>query len=125
MEKLSYISTNSAASKLIGTKLVNSNTNDDKKHQTNKIVRIWLGSDGLINATAEIKDDKEEVKIFIYNLLGKEISKIYDGLPNEKDEDGNYKFTSQSPLNLPNNIYILVIRGTSYKIADKFIISKQ
>ena len=127
IENLSYASTNNylvAISKSNSTKLT-ANKNDEKIHQTNKIVKIWIGSDGILNATAEIHDNKEEVKIFIYNLLGKELNKIYDGLPTEKDNEGYYKFTSSTPINLPFNIYILVMQGTSYKIADKFIISKQ
>ena len=112
----------------IGTKVVNlnnkNNKNDEKIHHINKIVKIWIENDWIVNATAEIKDNKEEIKVSIYNLLGKELHKIYEGQPKEKDEDGNYKFTSQTPINLPNNVYILVIQGINYKIADKFIVSK-
>ncbi|MCL2039597.1 MAG: hypothetical protein FWG85_04110 [Bacteroidetes bacterium] len=106
------------------TKVMNSNKNENKKHLTNKIIKIWIESDGILNATAEIKDSKEELKISVYNMLGKEVFKVYQGMPLKKDEDGNYKFVSSSPINLFNNVYILVIEGTSYKIADKFIISR-
>lgn len=105
-------------------KNVNTTNNDDKIHTTNKIIKIWIENDGLLNTTAEIKDNKEEVKISVFNMLGKEVFRVYQGFPLKKDDEGNYKFTSSTPVNLFNNVYILVIESRSYKIADKFIISR-
>lgn len=57
-------------------------------------------------------------------MLGKEMRKIFEGIPNEKNEEGYYIFTSDTPVNLPKNIYILVIQGLTFKIADKFVVTK-
>jgi hypothetical protein len=123
-------------SKVDGTKVVNNNskkngvTNLNAENQfkseltKNSIKKIWEGNDGFLNVVAELSDAQSEVKITIYNMLGKEVKKVYSGLPEEKDEDGYYIFTSQAPLNLPKNIYILVIQGNTFKVADKFIIAK-
>jgi hypothetical protein len=57
-------------------------------------------------------------------MLGKEVRVVYQGLAKDKNDDGYYIFTSQNPINLPKNVYILVIQGETFKIADRFIIAK-
>jgi len=90
----------------------------------NKIKEIREESDGILNVVAEIEDDKAEIKILIFNMLGKEVRKIFQGIPTEKNEDGYYIFTTEKPLNLPKNAYILVIQGNTFRIADRFIVAR-
>ncbi|MPN21696.1 hypothetical protein SDC9_169076 [bioreactor metagenome] len=119
-----------ARSKVDGTKIVNSNTKKQEvvsnadTQTKNAIKKIWEGNDGLLNVMVELADDKYEVKINVYNLLGKEVKKIYQGLPPNKNNEGYYVFTSQTQLNLPKNVYILVIQGSGFRIADRFIVAK-
>jgi hypothetical protein len=90
----------------------------------NSIKKIFEENDGTLNVVVELVDDKSEVKISVFNMLGKEVKKIYQGLPSEKNDDGYYVFDSQTPLNLPKNVYILVVQGNTFKIADRFIIAR-
>ncbi|MDR0926520.1 MAG: hypothetical protein LBO69_01975 [Ignavibacteria bacterium] len=98
-------------------------TNTEPK-QSNSIKKIWEGTDGLLNVEADIADDKDEVKIVVYNMLGKEVRKVFQGIPAEKNAEGHYLFNSQTNINLPKNVYILVIQGTTFKIADRFVIAR-
>jgi len=114
----------------IGTKVV-SNHNEKKREAdaikpqaANKIREVREEFDGRLNIVAEIVDDKAEIKILIFNMLGKEVRKIFQGVPTEKNDDGYYVFTSEKPLNLPKNAYILVIQGNTFRIADRFIIAR-
>jgi len=113
----------------VGIKLVSNNTKKREGQvanpQTkNSIKRIREENDGVLNIVAEIADSNSEVRITVFNMLGKEVRKIYQGKPTEKNEDGHYVFTSEKPLNLPKNVYILVIQGNTFRIADRFITTK-
>ena len=115
-----------------GTKFANvftnSNNNTKKREEPakkkNKIVEIIEDNNGILNIVAEIEDAKSEIKITIFNMLGKEVRKVFQGIPTEKNDDRQYVFTSKNPLNLPKNVYILVIQGDTFRIAEKFIAIK-
>ena len=90
----------------------------------NSIKKIFEESDGTLNVIVELLDNKSEVRISVFNMLGKEVRKIYKGLPHKKNDDGHYVFASEAPLNLPKNVYILVVQGNAFKIADRFILAR-
>ena len=112
-----------------GMKIV---SNNSKKREVqvaetqpkNSIKNIFEGDDGILNISLELIDEKTEVKISVFNMLGKEVRKIYQGLPLEKDDEGYFIFASKAPLNLPKNVYILVVQGNTFRIADRFVVTK-
>jgi hypothetical protein len=118
-------------SKTDGTKVVNNNhrkqdgqvPNPDV-HTKNSIKKVWENNDGLLNVTAELVDEKSEVKLYVCNLLGKKVAEIYQGLPTSKNNDGHFVFTSHTQLNLPKSVYIVVLQGNTFKLAEKFIVTK-
>jgi len=118
-------------SKTDGIKVVNDNSKKQDEQvpnpdslTKNSIKKIYENNDGLLNVIVELADEKSEVKLYVCNLLGKEVAKIYQGLPTNKNNDGYFVFTSQTHLNLPKSVYIVVLQGNTFKIAEKFIVTK-
>ena len=91
----------------------------------NKIVKIWENNSGVLNITAKLNDNKKNIKVIVYNMLGKEVSILFNGVPVNKNSDGDYYFVSDTSLELPRGVYILVIQGIDFRIAEKFILTKQ
>jgi hypothetical protein len=127
--KISFLASQQNSLKANGTKVVSNN--DNKKQETNpdsikknSIKKIWESSDGFLNVAVELADEKSEIKLTVLNLLGKEIAKIYQGQPETKNDEGHFVFTSKTQLNLPKSIYVLILQGNTFKVADKFIITK-
>lgn len=58
-------------------------------------------------------------RLSLYNLLGKEVKVIYEGLPRDND----YEYTA-SIADLPNGVYICILSSSNYKDAKKIVISK-
>ena len=92
--------------------------------QNNKIVKIWEVNEGVLNIAVALSDTQSVIKIAVYNMLGKEIKKIFTGLPTNKNEDGNYIFSSETALNVPKGVYIIVVQGAQFRIAEKYIFTK-
>lgn len=90
----------------------------------NKIKKIWENSSGVLNVTANLIDTNIVVKINAYNMLGKKVAEIFSGVPSNKNGDGEYHFTSDTATNLPKGVYVLVIQSSRFRIAEKFIITK-
>ncbi len=90
----------------------------------NKIIKIWENNSGILNVIANLEDGKKSIKINVYNMLGKEVKKIFSGIPVNKNSNGEYYFSSETALELPRGVYILVIQGAEFRIAEKFILTK-
>lgn len=90
----------------------------------NKIKKIWENSSGVLNVTANLIDTNIAVKINAYNMLGKKVAEVFSGIPSNKNGDGEYHFTSDTATNLPKGVYVLVIQSSRFRIAEKFIITK-
>ncbi|HRP01821.1 MAG TPA: T9SS type A sorting domain-containing protein [Candidatus Kapabacteria bacterium] len=84
---------------------------------SNKIVQVWTGKDDL-NVKIKVSDKSKQINITVYNMLGKEIIKVYEGVHNRDDE----AYTVN--VSLPNGIYICVLRGDTFRSAEKFIVSR-
>lgn len=86
-------------------------------NSNNRILQVWTTANEL-NVKVQVSDKKKQINITVYNMLGKEVIKVYEGY-HYRDEDA---YTSN--INLPNGIYICVLRGNGFKNAEKFIVSK-
>jgi hypothetical protein len=91
--------------------------------EKNAIKTVWIGGDNYLNVEAELVE-KCEVKISIYNMLGKEILKVYQGTPDEKNEKGYYTFKSQQQIALSKNVYVVVMQSNTFRIAEKIIVAQ-
>lgn len=98
--------------KLVSDKKVETDTT-----VTNKILRVWYTSTDL-NIKIQVIDKNKNITIKVYNMLGKEILKVYEGT------HINDEFTYSSQNNLPNGIYICVLQGDNFRNAEKIIISR-
>lgn len=84
---------------------------------TNKILQVWATSTDL-NVKVQVSDKNKQINITVYNMLGKEIVKVYDGLHARESDPYTVSFY------IPNGIYICVLRGDGFRHAEKFIISR-
>lgn len=83
----------------------------------NRILQVWSTSTEL-NVKIQVSDKNKTINITVYNMLGKEIVKVFDG-PHVREND---PYTVN--INMPNGIYICVLTGDGFKHAEKFIISR-
>lgn len=83
----------------------------------NKILQVWATSTDL-NVKIQVTDKNKQINITVYNMLGKEIVKVYDGIHTRDTDPYTVNFF------IPNGIYICVLRGDGFRNAEKFIISR-
>jgi len=84
----------------------------------NKISRIWSQGD-TYNIRVRLAETDVNIQLGAYNMLGKEVLKIYSGKANAKESI--YTFTT---ADLPNGVYFCVLQGPNFRNAEKFIVSK-
>ncbi len=61
----------------------------------------------------------EEIKLSVYNMLGKEVLLIHQNKALPRDSE----YTFDGSL-LPNGIYICILEGKNYRDAEKFVVSR-
>lgn len=69
----------------------------------------------------ELKDYSRPISISVFNLLGKKVLDVYEGIPKFKNADSPYEIES---FQLPNGIYICVVQGENFKLNGKFYVSR-
>lgn len=105
-------------------------TNNDKKYEKaiendtisrkNRIVSIQEADRGDKMAIyLEIENPDKEIKIIVYNLLGKKVLDIFEGKP--KPSTQPYEF---SVSELPKGIFLLVVVGDNFRLREKLVITK-
>jgi len=83
-----------------------------------RIKSIKETKDGLL-LTVELADDQQNLIVSAYNLLGKKVLDIYHG--GEKAGVKEYPLNTNS---IPSGIYICVVQGDNFRLAEKFFVSK-
>ncbi len=105
-------------------------TNNGKKYEKtiendtisrkNRIISIQEADRGDKMAIyLEIENPDQDIKIVVYNLLGKKVLDIYDGKP--KPSTQPYEF---SVSELPKGIFLLVVVGDNFRLREKLVITK-
>ncbi len=119
-----------------GTKVVNRYRKQKKYKETiqkidvadtnnsNKITKIWESPSGILNVTAKLIDTNIVIDINAYNMLGKKVAEVFSGKPINKNGDGEYYFVSDNTTNLPKGVYVLVIQSNKFRVAEKFVLTK-
>ncbi len=93
----------------------------DTTQKSNRISGVWLEKDNL-NVIVSLTDTEQKINISVYNLLGKKVLEIYDGLPQGTPNDA--WLYSKSAAGLPNGVYLCVVLGKSFRLREKFYVSR-
>jgi len=91
---------------------------DTKKE--NKIVIRESGDNFLVDLCLDDKDQK--INISIYNLLGKKVMDVFDGIPASDSNGCSTHFIQGN--NLPNGIYLCVVLGKNFRLREKFYVKR-
>jgi len=67
----------------------------------------------------ELAADQRRLDIGVYNLLGKRVATVYQG----KATAGVREYGIPT-VNLPNGIYICIVQGDGFRLAQKFVLSR-
>jgi len=100
-----------------GTKIDKLNIVTSDSLATNQIENIWY-SNTEIFIKVKVIDKNKNINLTIYNMLGKEVLKVYEGPHTRGDDPYIVRY------NLPNGIYICVLLGENFKVAYKFILTR-
>jgi len=124
----SYLYSNSILSENYGTKFANLQLssemfffkqNADTIVGNARIAAVWNDAN-QIKVKLQISQYRDvSLKLSLYNLLGKEVKTIYEGLPRDNDYEYN-----ASIADLPNGVYICILSSNNYKDAKKLVISR-
>ncbi len=83
-------------------------------------LKVWENTGGDVIMTLKLRDKNQNVKISVWNMLGKSILDDFDG--NYKDLEDNH--TIKNSYQLSRGAYVLRIQSDKLKIDSKFIKSK-
>lgn len=83
-------------------------------------LKLWENTNGDVLITLKLKNKEQNIKISIWNMLGKSILNDFEGKYTDLDE--NHLINNSSLLS--RGAYILRIQGDKLKIDLKFIKSK-
>lgn len=84
-----------------------------------RIVAVWTDIQ-QIKVKLQITQFRDNTfRLSLYNLLGKEVKTIYEGLP----KDNDFEYTS-SIADIPSGVYICILSSNNYKDAKKIVISR-
>jgi len=85
-----------------------------------KILAI-KGRNDDYEVTVEIAQDQSRLDFGAYNLFGKKVLDIYVSQTYEKAGIRTYTFNTSG---IPNGMYLCVVQGNNFRIAEKFQISR-
>jgi len=86
--------------------------------RTNSIINIWNNND-IYNVRINIRDKDSEVEIGVFNMLGKEVMKVFKGIVG--NNEAIYEFNADK---LPNGVYLCVLQGRNFRDVEKFVVSR-
>ncbi|MCX7737189.1 MAG: hypothetical protein N2319_10810 [Candidatus Kapabacteria bacterium] len=92
---------------------------EDTTKKENKITSVRESSDKIL-LYIDLIDYDQRIQISVFNLLGKKVLDVFEGLP-YKDPDYAYEV---SKANLPNGVYLFIVLGKNFKLREKFVISR-
>lgn len=93
---------------------------NDTAVKANRIISIRESEKGdKIQIFIQIENKEQNIKIMIYNLLGKKVLDLYEGQP--KDSNQPYEVNTSD---LPKGIFLIVVSGENFRLREKLIISR-
>lgn len=86
--------------------------------RTNRIVNTY-GEGDRYTITLDLIDNQDNMRISLYNLLGKKVLDIYSG------DASSGRFTHTFNVSsVPKGMYLCVVRGDNFQLAEKFVITR-
>lgn len=101
--------------------IVQKNTEDDTTKSDNKIT-IRDSQDGESALICLSLDDYDvNVKIVVYNLLGKKVLDVWNGMAIDEPCPKEYEIQKSK---FPNGMYLVVAQSAKFRLVGKFIVSR-
>ncbi len=117
--KFAQIETKQKNGKKITTRKNDPKINSDTTNKSNKILSIRESERGdKIYIYIQVENPDQEIKLMVYNLLGKKVLDIYEGKP--KDTSQPYELNISE---LPKGIFLLVVIGENFRLREKIVIT--
>jgi len=86
--------------------------------RTNRIVNTY-GEGDRYTITLDLIDNQDNMRISLFNLLGKKVLDIYSG------DASSGRFTHTFNVSsVPKGMYLCVVRGDNFQLAEKFVITR-
>lgn len=86
--------------------------------RTNRIVNTF-GEGDRYTITLDLTENQDNMRISLYNLLGKKVLDIYSG------DAASGRFTHTFNVSsVPKGMYLCVVRGDNFQLAEKFVITR-
>ena len=95
--------------------------NNDTSQVKNRIESIRDGGD-IFYLYLELADHESTIKITVYNMLGKKVRDVYEGIPYPNGVP--YEISIVGPPSLPNGVYLCVVVGKNFRLRDKFVVAR-
>ena len=73
----------------------------------------------LIDSDNKLYD--RDIEIIVYNMLGKKVMDIYNGIPKSEECAKDYEILKAK---LPNGLYLCVAQSEKFRMVGKFVISR-
>jgi lipopolysaccharide export LptBFGC system permease protein LptF len=88
--------------------------------KNNRIIGIREGSSGVYQLELDIADNQQNLSIGIFNLLGKKVIDVHQG----GEFAGRSKMFDINVQGIPNGIYMCIVQGDNFRLAEKFYVSR-
>ncbi len=88
--------------------------------RNNRIIGIREHSGGIYQLELDVSDNQQNLSIGIYNLLGKRVIDVHQG----SEFAGRSKMFDINVQGIPNGIYMCIVQGDNFRLAEKFYVSR-
>ena len=88
--------------------------------KNNKIIGIREHSGGVYQLELDLADNQQNLSVGIYNLLGKRVIDVHQG----SEFAGRSKMFDINVQGVPNGIYMCIVQGDNFRLAEKFYVSR-
>jgi hypothetical protein len=96
------------------------NNDTTSTNKANKILSVRESERGdKFYIYIQVENPEHDIKIVVYNLLGKKVLDVYEGKP--KDQSQPYEL---SVSELPKGIFLLVVIGENFRLREKIVITR-
>ncbi len=88
--------------------------------KNNRIIGIREHSGGVYQLELDLADNQQNLTVGIYNLLGKRVIDVHQG----SEFAGRSKMFDINVQGVPNGIYMCIVQGDNFRLAEKFYVSR-
>lgn len=88
--------------------------------KNNRIIGIREHSGGIYQLELDLSENQQNLTVGIYNLLGKRVIDVHQG----SEFAGKSKMFDINVQGVPNGIYMCIVQGDNFRLAEKFYVSR-